>query len=570
VPLSVSLAALLALAALLIPARGAAAALAGGDAAHLESVVLGMMLFKGMLLVHAAIILLARRAPLRGVAVEPLAADAVPAPGDVPSRRAARIIAAIVAVGLALRLTGLGAGLWYDEITALVKYARAPLGAILTTFDSQNQHLLYSLLAHGSIAIFGDSPWALRLPAALLGAASLWATYWFGVLVTSRREALLAAALLAVSYHHVWFSQNARGYSGLLLFTLVSSALLLRLLRARRAQGGATGSGVGGWRLALAYAAVSALGVFTNLTAVLVTAAHFLVWAWLLVRAHRRPIGLPRESRAAAWLPLAGFVIAATLTLQLYAPVLPQLLVTATTPTMAGVQTEWKNPLWFAAESLRGLSAGLPGGLVTLALGAAIGVTGLASYWRRGAAVVAVMLLPAVLTAAAMLATEHNLWPRLFFFCAGFAVLIAVRGVFVVAGLAGKRRAPVLATAALVLAAVGSAATLPRAWHPKQDFIAARDYVERSRAAGDAVVIVDLARFPYERWLATGWRPADSVVELEVVERAHARTWGVYTFPERLSATRPELWRRLRDSYTTAARFPGTVGGGAVVVLVRG
>ena len=65
----------------------------------------------------------------------------------------------------------------------------------------------------------------------LFGLASILALYLFGRQVTSASESLLAAALLTFSYHHVWFSQNARGYTGLLFWTLLSSWLLLRALR---------------------------------------------------------------------------------------------------------------------------------------------------------------------------------------------------------------------------------------------------------------------------------------------------------------------------------------------------
>lgn len=544
---------LLAASAALIPARGAAVWLAGADAERLGSVVVGMWAFKALLVVHAIALLLLPRLrdgrPARTALLAPVAEEA----RDERIAHEGWILAGIVAFALALRLWGLGAGLWYDEITAFVKYARAPFGAIVTTFDSQNQHLLFSLLAHASLGIFGDGAAALRLPAALFGVGSIWATWWLGTLIGGRRESLLAAALLAVSYHHLWFSQNARGYSGLLFFTLVSTALVLLLLRARDVR----------IPLVVAYAVVAALGVWTMVAMVFVVAAHFVVWAGLVWRA--------RERSRAAWAPLAAFVLAGTLTLQLYAPVLPQLLVTTTTPTMAGVETEWRNPLWFAAEALRGLRAGVPGGLFTLACGAAVGLAGLASFFRRSPAVVALMLLPAVLTAAAMLATAHNLWPRLFFFCAGFAVLIAVRGVFAAAeSVLASRHAPRLATGALVLVALASIATLPRAWRPKQDFVSARDYVERQRAPGDAVVAVDLTRFPYGRWLATDWSAAATAQELEAIESRHQRTWVVYTFPERLRATQPALWQRLQQAYTPAARFPGTIGGGAVVVMLRG
>ena len=43
---------------------------------------------------------------------------------------------------------------------------------------------------------------------------------------------LAAAGLLTVSYHHVWFSQNARAYTALLFFTLIATTLCLRMCRA--------------------------------------------------------------------------------------------------------------------------------------------------------------------------------------------------------------------------------------------------------------------------------------------------------------------------------------------------
>jgi uncharacterized membrane protein len=46
--------------------------------------------------------------------------------------------------------------------------------------------------------------------------ASIGALYLLGRAVAGPTEALFAAALMTVAYHHVWFSQNARGYSGLL------------------------------------------------------------------------------------------------------------------------------------------------------------------------------------------------------------------------------------------------------------------------------------------------------------------------------------------------------------------
>jgi hypothetical protein len=537
----------------LLDARASAELLTGSEAPLADSVTSGMWIFKALLVVHGGMVLAATRLRPRGSGARLLHGAAA---DETPVRGAAWMIAGMVVVGSALRLYALGEGLWFDEITTLVNYARVPVPQILSTFDSQNQHLLFSLTAHGAMAAFGDGAWALRLPAALFGIGSLWATYWLGTLVASRREGLLAAALLTASYHHVWFSQNARGYTGLLFFTLLSTALLVRLLRSDRANG---------WRPVVAYAVVAALGVYTHTSAVFVTVGHFIVWTVLALRASRRsdPLGWP------AWLPMVAFVLAGTITLQLYAPVLPQLLSTATEPTMGGVQTDWKDPVWFVREALQIMAQGIPGGLVTVGAAMAIGVTGVVSYLRRTPGVLALMLVPAILTAGVLLLTEHNLWPRLFFFCAGFAALLAVRGVMALAGVALGSRGPVVATVLLALGAIASLTTVPRAWNPKQDFDGARQFVESRRTAGDAVVMLDLTRFPYEQYLNTGWAFAEDEAALAAIEEQHARTWVVYTFPARLSATQPELWQHIQRTYNRAARFGGTVGGGAVIVMVR-
>ena len=137
-------------------------------------------------------------------------------------------ILGILACAFALRLYKLDLGLWYDEVLTYVGYARMPFGEILTTYNNENQHFVFTLLAHACFVIFGEGAWALRLPGALFGVASIWALYLFARQVGSTRQALFAAALFTFSYHHIWFSQNARGYSGLLFWVLLSSYFLLR------------------------------------------------------------------------------------------------------------------------------------------------------------------------------------------------------------------------------------------------------------------------------------------------------------------------------------------------------
>ena len=64
------------------------------------------------------------------------------------------ILVALLGAASALRLYDLGNGLWVDEILTYVNYMKMPVGQIMTTYDDQNQHLLYTILARASCWIF--------------------------------------------------------------------------------------------------------------------------------------------------------------------------------------------------------------------------------------------------------------------------------------------------------------------------------------------------------------------------------------------------------------------------------
>src|SRR3974390_3378756 len=60
-------------------------------------------------------------------------------------------VAGLMAVAIVLRVVALTQQLWFDEIVALLDSARDPISRTMTHYAGQNQHMLYSLLAHGSI-----------------------------------------------------------------------------------------------------------------------------------------------------------------------------------------------------------------------------------------------------------------------------------------------------------------------------------------------------------------------------------------------------------------------------------
>ncbi len=71
---------------------------------------------------------------------------------------------------------------------------------------------------------------ALTAAALLFGVATIPVFFYLARAVTERREAIFATLFLTLSYHHVWFTQNARGYSAMIFFTVLSTLFLVRWL----------------------------------------------------------------------------------------------------------------------------------------------------------------------------------------------------------------------------------------------------------------------------------------------------------------------------------------------------
>ena len=459
----------------------------------------------------------------------------------------------LVTATLILRLWALGDGLWVDEVSTLVGYVRLPLGEIVATYNTNNQHLLYSLLAHLSIGVFGESAWALRLPAAIFGTLTVPALYFLARNIGGPRVAWWTAALLALSYQAIWFSQNARGYSGLLFFSVASTHLLVRGLEHPR-----------DGRAWLGYALTVGLGMYVHLTMIFVVAGQFAAYAvaWQ---------GLPSAAR---WRPLgAGFVASAVATLLLYAPVLPQ-IPGASARDLSTVAV-WRSPWWLVRETLEGLGLGssaLAAGVVgSVFLGA-----GLIRLWRTSSPVLITALVSVVAGGLAMLTAGHHLWPRFFIYAAGFGILILVMSVDVVGQWLGRRLAVapdrlwVLPTAGCTLVLLVMVRALPHVYGPKQDFAGARDFVAASLTSGDAVASVGVARASMRSYYAPEWATINNADELRSLAGGHTRTWLLYTLPAEMEESNADVLSELANGWRHVRTFSGTLRGGDILVYVRG
>ena len=139
----------------------------------------------------------------------------------------------IIALAVILRFYEVNNNLWFDEIWTLIETVRLPFIELITSYKSNNNHPLYSLLSHLMITVLGESSFSFRLISALAGVVSVAVIYLLSREFGSRREALAAALLLATSYHHVFHSQQARGYTLLLVLLTLSTLFLYRAITAK-------------------------------------------------------------------------------------------------------------------------------------------------------------------------------------------------------------------------------------------------------------------------------------------------------------------------------------------------
>jgi 4-amino-4-deoxy-L-arabinose transferase-like glycosyltransferase len=479
--------------------------------------------------------------------------DGVAVPAAPSSDRL--LLVGLALLGLAVRLPGVGGDLWIDEVATLIRSVRPPLADIVSTFQSPNNHVLYSVLAHFSIGIFGETSFALRLPALLFGAATIPALYYLARLWLARREALAAALVLAVSYHHAYFAQNARGYTGFLLLSILTTAWLARALETGRR------------RYWVGFAVATALNVYLLLSALFVCLGQTLA---LLVATLRGP-GSDAAARRRGFIRFCGWMgMAALLTLVLYAPLLV---------TMFEFFTTAEGSLgWFpSVELLRVILRdalpvrSLPVLLLAGALVAPVVGAGVVSLVRRAPLLGFAFVLPPVLETAVGMGMGVGTYPRRFLLLLPFLILAGVRGAAMVAEwVAARARRPVwsrhLFTAAVATGMAAAALGLTRLYTiPKQDFTGALAYVHARRNTDDVLAAADLADRPAQ-YYDSSVRSARTPDDLRDVLREDRTVWLIVTMAGDLRRRQPELWSLIERRFELQERFRGLVGDGTVSV----
>jgi mannosyltransferase len=379
-----------------------------------------------------------------------------------------------------------GAPLWRDELATWSAATRptADLLRLTGTIDAVNGP--FYLLMRAWTGLFGDSPTALRAPAALAMAGAATLTAVLGARLFDPRTGTVAGLLFALTPATSRYGQEARAYALATLLAVLASLLLLRALR--RPDG----------RRWLGYAvAVTFLGL-AQLVALGVLAGHAAA-----VLATRRRWPGPRD-----WL----------ISLLPAAVVLTPLVV-------LGRRQQGRQLAWVDPPALPDL-AGLPGALAQSAsvggLLVGLATVGALTQGRRGALLGLTVALPAPLLFAAGLVTP--VWvPRYLLFVLPFGCLLAAA---VLAPL-GPRVALVVVLLAGLLGAADQAAVRRTHEWPRSapvDHPGAARIIAAHRRADDAIIyshrdswaLLDVAT----AYHLGGDRPRDALLLRDQVARA--------------------------------------------------
>jgi len=250
---------------------------------------------------------------------------------------------------------------------------------------------------------------------------------------------------------------------------------------------------------------------------------------------------------------------------------------------------------WAVAEAVRSLLSGA--GVPAAIAGALIAIAGAFSLMRRAPLAVALLVLPAVVTAVAVIGLGQPLRPRFFFFLSGAAAIFVGRGMGAIARViaarfswspgssdpgsnrlrlgyggppklhaeAGDPGFHLLVVALTLLLIALSALALPRNYLvPKQDFEGAAAFLDAEEGTGTHIATAGPACFPFNVYMnRANWACMNTLPGMPA-SWAGEPVLIAYTLPDYIDnvGVRDMLRSRCRIVRT----FPGTLGGGDIVV----
>jgi uncharacterized membrane protein len=150
--------------------------------------------------------------------------------------RAFWFVVGLTVLGAVLRFATLGVQAYHhDEIVTASRVLRVGFGHAMDAVGfSESAPPLYYALAWIWTQAAGTGEWGLRSLSAVAGVATIPVAYFIGRELRGARAGVIAAALVAVNPMLLWYSQEARAYSLLVLFCALGLLFCVRALGADR------------------------------------------------------------------------------------------------------------------------------------------------------------------------------------------------------------------------------------------------------------------------------------------------------------------------------------------------
>ncbi len=218
------------------------------------------------------------------------------------------LLAGLLLLAITVRAAFIMHPLEHDEAYTVVTFASNVLKEALSDYHHPNNHLFHTFLVHFSIRLLGLQPWAVRLPAFLAGVLLVPAVYFLTRQLYNRQVAALAGMITAGMPALVSFSTNARGYTLIMLFTVLVFMAAGYIRRHKRLLG---------WGLFVIF---SVLGLYT-IPIFVFSYAGVLTWFFLTIWIKQEDEAYQSPWEILHWLFFSG-VAAFMLTLILYSPVI--------------------------------------------------------------------------------------------------------------------------------------------------------------------------------------------------------------------------------------------------------
>jgi hypothetical protein len=412
------------------------------------------------------------------------------------------LLLVLTALAVIYRLEYVVSPLHHDEAYTYVAFGRSLFSAI-GDYHLPNNHVFHSILVYFSTQIFGNAPWAVRLPAFAAGVLLVPAVYWLGRRFYDRWTALGAAFLVAWSPALIEYATNARGYTLVALFTALTLGLGEVVRRSRN---------YFAWGLIVLF---SALGLYT----VPVMLFPFgVLFTWLILEYLFKDIavspGTYRSRREFLYCWLGAGFGTALLTLLLYLPILvytgPGKLFANgfVTPLPWGDLLETLAHRF--AETWAEWTLRVPLALILL-LGAGW-VLGLIFHRRLSGARVPLHLAALAWIATLLLIQRPNAWSKVWVFLLPLMFLWAAAGIFgllrkVHFGPGGKFSLAAIAFAAVLLVGIWHGLWLipqfPELWAIKGEEEKAVLYIQEQLQEHDLIIVAptaDAAVWYYSEW----------------------------------------------------------------------